>query len=233
MLKRVVCSLLAAICLNAISFAQAASQPQSGEPSNQHPPMLFSSGTVIRAQLDKTIDAKKAKVGDPVSATTIDDLKSTPAGLATKGCKILGHIAEVAPHQGDSVSTLGIVFDKLVLKDGSDMALPAKIQAIGFPDTTVSVNNDQTITKMGGNVGTSQPSSSIGSGGGQPSGYGGERMPSGMPTNSDAKLPFTAQGALGMSGVELSTGTAQDSLLSAKKHNVKIESGMQMILRTQ
>jgi hypothetical protein len=195
--------------------------------------MLFSSGTVIRAQLDKTIDAKKAKVGDPVSATTIDDLKSTPAGLATKGCKILGHIAEVAPHQGDSVSTLGIVFDKLVLKDGSDMALPAKIQAIGFPDTTVSVNNDQTITKMGGNVGPSQPSSSIGSGGGQPSGYGGERMPSGMPTNSDAKLPFTAQGALGMSGVELSTGTAQDSLLSAKKHNVKIESGMQMILRTQ
>jgi hypothetical protein len=230
--KKVVRALLAAACLTAVSVAQAANQAENTPPA-QHPPMLFSSGTMIRAELDKTIDAKKAKVGDPVSAKTTDDLKSTPPGLATKGCKILGHVAEVTPHQGDSVSTLGIVFDKLVLKDGSEMALPAKIQAIGFPDSTVSVNNDQTISKMGGNVGTTQPASSIGSGGGQPSGYGGERMPSGMPTNSDAKLPFTAQGAVGMSGVELSSGTAQDSLLSSKKHNVKIESGMQMILRTQ
>ena len=230
--KKVVRALLAAACLTAVSAAQAANQAENTPPA-QHPPMLFSSGTMIRAELDKTIDAKKAKVGDPVSAKTTDDLKSTPPGLATKGCKILGHVAEVTPHQGDSVSTLGIVFDKLVLKDGSEMALPAKIQAIGFPDSTVSVNNDQTISKMGGNVGTTQPASSIGSGGGQPSGYGGERMPSGMPTNSDAKLPFTAQGAVGMSGVELSSGTAQDSLLSSKKHNVKIESGMQMILRTQ
>jgi hypothetical protein len=54
-----------------------------------------------------------------------------------------------------------------------------------------------------------------------------------MPTNSDAKLPFNAQGAIGMSAVELGTGNAQESLLTSKKHNVKIENGMQMILRTQ
>jgi len=233
MLRKIVCSVLAIVCLSAVALAQAANDAPKGASPASHPPMLFSSGTVIRAQLDKTIDAKKAKVGDPVSAKTTDDLKSTPPGLATKGCRILGHIAEVTPHQGDSVSTLGIVFDKLTLNDGSEMALPAKIQAIGFPDSTVSVNNDQTITKMGGNVGTSQSASSIGSGGGQPSGYGGERMPGALPTNSDAKLPFTAQGAVGMSGVELGTGAAQESLLSSKKHNVKIESGMQMILRTQ
>jgi hypothetical protein len=195
--------------------------------------MSFTSGTVIRAELDKTIDAKKAKVGDPVSAKTTDDLKSTPPNLATKGCRIVGHVAEVAAHQGSSPSTLGIVFDKLVLKDGSEMPLPAKIQAIGFPDSTVPINDDQTVNKMGGNVGTTQSATTIGAGGGQPSGYGGQRLPSAMPTNSDAKLPFNAQGAIGMSAVELGTGNAQESLLTSKKHNVKIENGMQMILRTQ
>jgi len=228
-MKILLYSLLLAACVVIVSLAQDASQTLP----SQHPAMAFSAGTVIRAQLEKTVDAKKARVGDPVSATTTDDLKSTPPNLATTGCRIVGHVAEVTPHQGSSPSTLGIVFDKLVLKDGSEMPLPAKIQAIGFADSTVPINDDQTINKMGGNVGTTQSATTIGAGGGQPSGYGGQRLPSSMPTNSDAKLPFTAQGAVGMSGVELGTGNAQESLLTAKKHNVKIENGMQMILRTQ
>jgi hypothetical protein len=35
-----------------------------------------------------------------------------------------------------------------------------------------------------------------------------------------------------MSGVELKQGTSQDSIISAKKKNVKLEGGMQMILKT-
>ncbi len=226
MLKTGLCSFLVA-CAVAASFPQDANQ---AVPS-QRPPISFTPGTVIRAELDKTIDAKKAKVGDQVSAKTTDDLKSSPPNLTPKGSRIIGHVAEVTPHQGSSPSTLGIVFDKLVLKDGSEMSLPAKIQAIGFPDTTVPANDDQTINKMGANAGA-QPVGPIGSGAGQPRSAS-ERIPSDIPTNSDAKLPFTAQGAVGMSGVELGTGNGQESLLTSKKHNVKIESGMQMILRTQ
>jgi len=226
-------SLLTAGCFLVVLLAYSVHATQNAGTPAQHPPMLFTPGTLIRVELDKTIDAKKAKVGDEVSGKTTDDLKSNPPGLATKGCKILGRVAEVAPHEHDSVSKLGIVFDKLVLKDGSEMPLPALIQAIGFTDSTVAVNDDQTITKMGGNVGTSQPAGSIGAGSGQPSGYGGERMPSGMPVNTNVKLPFDAKGVYGMSGVSLGTGTAQESLLSSNKHNVKVEHGMQMILRTQ
>jgi len=241
MMKGILCSLLAAAGLAGFSLAQGfASQPYNAGTAPQgasavapHPPMSFTSGTVIRAELEKTIDAKKAKVGDPVLAKTTDDLKSNPPGLTNKGCKIVGHVAEVTPHEGDSASTLGIAFDKVILKDGYEMALPAAIQAIGFADSFVPVNDDQTITKMGGNVGV-QPGAGtgpIGAGSGQPSGYGGQRMPSRMPTNSDAKLPFNAQGAVGMPGVSLSPGPAQDTVLSSKKRNVKVESGMQMILR--
>jgi len=242
MVKRVVFSLLAAVLLVGISPCQNSSQSPAAAPqgaaASPHPAMSFTSGTVIRAELEKTIDAKKAKVGDPVLAHTIDDLKSNPPGLTNKGCKIVGHVVEVAAHEGNTPSTLGIKFDKMILKDGYEMALPATIQAIGFADTYVDVNNDQTITSMGGNVGgthnvtgNSLPEANIGAGGGSPTNYGGERMPTSMPTNSDAKIPFNARGPVGMSGVTLAPGSAQDSVLSSQKKNVKIENGMQMILR--
>lgn len=232
MLKKVCVSLLSVVSLTGV-IANGANPPQNATTPASHPPMLFSAGTPIRVELDKTIDAKKAKVGDEVTGKTTDDLNSNPPGLAAKGCKVVGHVAEVTPHQGSTASTLGIAFDKLVLKDGSEMPLNANIQAIGFADTMVDANNDQTITKMGGNVGTSQPGGTIGSGGGQPSGYGGQRMPSNMPSNPDAKLPWNAKGAVGMAGVSLGTGASKDSLLTSDKHNVKIEHGMQMILHTQ
>jgi hypothetical protein len=44
-------------------------------------------------------------------------------------------------------------------------------------------------------------------------------------------LPPNAQGVIGISGMSLSTGAAEDSLLSSQKHNVKLDSGTQMILR--
>jgi hypothetical protein len=54
----------------------------------------------------------------------------------------------------------------------------------------------------------------------------------GTPGAGNTKLPFNAQGAIGMSGVTLSAGTAQDSILTSKKKNVKLDGGMQMILKT-
>jgi hypothetical protein len=47
----------------------------------------------------------------------------------------------------------------------------------------------------------------------------------------NGRLTPDAQGVVGMSGLSLSTGAAQDSLLSSPKHNVKLDSGTQMILR--
>jgi hypothetical protein len=213
--------------------------------------MNFSPGTLIRAELEKPVDSKKAKVGDQVLAKTTDDLKSVPPGLATKGCKIVGHIVEVTPHQGDTPSTIRIVFDKMILKNKSDMALPATIDAVGFAEEFNPATDQEVINTMGGNgagrgnnqgevqAATVKGGSTqvVGSGGGDPKMYAGGRLPggaanTGTPGSSGAKLPFNAEGAIGMSGVTLRPGRAQDSILSAKKKNIKLESGMQMILRT-
>src|SRR5277367_6621875 len=119
---KIVSCLILITSLAGVSAAQAPSQQQTPEPSSAgaspaspaNPPrvMHFDPGTVIRVHLDTAIDVKKARGGDQVLATTTDDLKSNPPGLATKGCKVFGHIVEVTPREGDSPSKLRIAFDK-------------------------------------------------------------------------------------------------------------------------
>lgn len=210
--------LVAGACFTTILISRTPAQvqtPASAQPAAAGPPIMmhFNAGTLIRAQLDTQIDTKKARVGDPVLAKTTDDLNSNPPGLATKGCKIIGHVVEVAPHQGDSPSTLRIAFDKMILKNNSEMALPALIQAVGFGDAGLGTSEEV-------------PNSA-----GAPGSYIGARMPGA--NSAEVKLPFNAKGAIGMSGVTLSAGSAQDSVLTSAKHNIKLESTMQMILRTE
>jgi hypothetical protein len=254
--------LVVGACLTGISVAQTPAQPQAPPPQMQAQPqaplsaptsataspiaMQFSPGTLIRVALEKPVDSKKAQVGEQVIAKTTDDLKSVPPGLATKGCQIIGHVVEVTPHQGDPPSTIRIVFDKMILKNNSEMALPATIKAVGFVDQFNPATDIEAVNRMGGTAGgsgtaggtglagsQSQGTNTIGAGGGNPGMYGGGRMPSAGSSGSGyTNLPFNAQGAIGMSGVTLSAGTAQDSILTAKKKNVKLDSGMQMILKT-
>jgi hypothetical protein len=248
-MKITLCSLIVAAFLTGISVAQAPAQaptPATAPTPAANAPMAmnFTAGTLIRVELEKPIDTKKAQVGDQVFAKTTDDLKSVPPGLATKGCKIIGHIVEVTPHQGDSASTIRIVFDKMVLKNNSEMALPATIKAVGFADQFNPATDIEAVNRMGGTAGGQgqsqgtgvagpQSSNTIGAGGGNPNMYGGGRMPSGSSSSAGAtNLPFNAQGAVGMPGVTLSAGSAQDSILTSKKKNVKLDGGMQMILKT-
>jgi hypothetical protein len=230
-----------AASLMGFALGQTSQQPENASPATQasgtarHIAMHFTPGTQIRAQLDKPIDAKKAKVGDEVSAKTTNDLNSTPPNLATKGCKIIGHLVEASAHQGDTPAVLGIAFDKMILKDGSEMSLAANIQAIGFAEEFNPATDTEMIGQMGAGPGIRTgptPGGTIGAGSGTPSNYGGERLPGGgSSNNNDAKLPFNAKGAIGMSGVTLAPGASQDSVLTGKKRNIKLENGMQMILR--
>ena len=58
-----------------------------------------------RASRSKWVDAKKAKVGDEVIARTTDDFLSDKNECSRpEDLKIVGHVAEVAPHQGNSPS---------------------------------------------------------------------------------------------------------------------------------
>ena len=245
-MKKLLNFALISVLLTGISLAQNSAQPSAASES-QNTAFRLAPETIIRVELAKSVDAKKAKVGDEVMAKTIDDfLSDKNEVLAPKGSRVLGHVAEVSPHQGESASTLGIAFDKIVLKNGTEVRLKASIQAIGPPESNAAAGNDNLGAPA--NSGGMSPMSSPGRGayGGTTPNPGGT-MPGNVnnpgPAAQDAsqstsqtaaingRLTPDAQGVVGMSGLSLSTGAAQDSLLSSPKHNVKLDSGTQMILR--
>jgi len=55
-----------------------------------------------------------------------------------------------------------------------------------------------------------------------------------MPSDaSNPPLTGTSQGVIGLKGYSLNQGTMQDSVISSQDHNVKLESGTQILLKTK
>lgn len=133
----------------------------------------------MSATLSKPVDARKAKPGDPVTATNDRDAKTADGTSIKQGSKLLGHVTKAQPldksasgkADASAGSMLALVFDKAVLKDGREVPLNATIQAISAAESDASLGSE-----MGG-AGTSAVGSSLGSprasGGGLIGGVGG------------------------------------------------------------
>jgi hypothetical protein len=198
--------------------------------AGQTPKFQFSPGALLRAELDKTADANKAKAGDPIVLKLTDDLRWSFGVIAPKNSKIFGHVTEATQRRGDVPSVLGIAFDKLILKDGSEVTFKAIIQAIGIPGSGGGdwVSSGATTPgdvpgQVGGPTGTL----------GQPSGYYGGKMGGATSMGDAVNLSPNARGVIGIAGASLSTGSGDSSVISSSKRTVKIESGAQMILVVQ
>ena len=234
-------TVLAGMCLAQIPDSQSKESLQQSEASEAVASSeRFAPGITFRAELDKTIDAKKAKAGDPIVAKTMDELKSGSVVIAPRGARIIGHVVAVAPHEKNSESRLEVAFDKLDLGKGSEIPIRAAIQALAKPvsNTPMPADNigqpgSSTPMGPGSRLGGMPPSAM-----GQPSqapnpgdmGNAGGRIPN---QNAPSSISLNAQGVAGMSGVSLSAGPTQDSVLTSERHSVKLESGTQMVLRVQ
>ena len=215
------------LLLSTFAFAQAA-PPENPTPSKISP------GSILPVELAKTVDAKKAHSGDPVLGKIPYDLASNGKVVIPQDAKVIGHVAEVKPSDHDSKdSLLGIVFDKIVMKDGSEIQLNAEIHAVGAPVQTAPSGSENASPPQNNPAGTNQtsemgtprnntPSTP------QPEQTGG--MPSGA---SNPPLTGTSQGVIGLKGYSLSQGAMQDSVISSQDHNVKLESGTQILLKTK
>src|SRR5258708_31163591 len=94
----------------------------------------LSSGTTLQAELTKSIDAKKAKPGDEVTAKLTQDVKSDGKVVLHKGSKLVGHVTEAQEKNKENAeSKLGMVFDKAILKGGQEVAFNGMIQALAPP----------------------------------------------------------------------------------------------------
>ena len=179
-------------------------------------------GTAIRAELNKSVDAKKAKPGDPLVARVTADVKSGDTVLIPRGSKVLGQVTQAQPYEkGGTQSTLGIAFTKVVSKEGTEMPLTASIQAISPPANSNPMSQQAPSASglPGGNPGA------MGAPGQGPTGAA-----PGSATSAADNTPSEAESP--MKGMSISQST-QGIVFSSPERNVKLESGAQLVLRVE
>jgi hypothetical protein len=88
-------------------------------------------GTVFNAALTAPVDSKKCKPGDEVKAHTTEAVKAEGKTVIPKGAKLVGHVTQAAARaNGQAESSVGILFDKAILKNGEEVALNVAIRAL-------------------------------------------------------------------------------------------------------
>jgi hypothetical protein len=117
-------------CLLTVSAIAQTTPSSSASGNDNH--VSLAAGAVLQAELTKSIDAKKAKSGDEVSARLTLDLKTSDGKIVMhRGSKLVGHVTEAqAKSKENAESKLGMVFEKAVAKDGQEIAFNGLIQAL-------------------------------------------------------------------------------------------------------
>jgi hypothetical protein len=162
---------------------------------------ILSSGATLQAELTKSVDAKKAKAGDEVTAKLTQDVKSNGKVVLHKGSKLVGHVTEAqAKDKQNTESKLGIVFDKAMVKGGQEVSFNSVIQALAPPvQGALSVAGDES-----GEVGGGRGNGGMGNGG-----MGGVRTTGGPLGGAVGATTSTAGSAVG--GVANTAGSVANS----------------------
>lgn len=85
----------------------------------------------VAGELQNKLDAKSARVGEPVVLKTTRKTKTADGAVLPKGSRLLGHVTEVQAHgKGHENSSLSIVFDHAQLKNGQTMAIRSMIESV-------------------------------------------------------------------------------------------------------
>jgi hypothetical protein len=168
-------------------------------------------GTAFNAALTSPIDSKKCQPGDPVNAHSTEAVKSEGKTVIPKGAKLVGHVTQASARaKGESESSLGIVFDKAILKNGQEIPLNAGIQALAAAQSSASVagSDMDTMGSMGASAAGSGAAGGRGALGGVTSTAGGAM---GTVTNTAANVGGVAGGTVN------SAASAGGSIAGASK----------------
>jgi hypothetical protein len=112
-------------------------RPREAAPKRVVPPFTLMKDTPVRVKLTKTISSATAHVGDTVEFEVLDDVVLEGVPVLTKGCKVIGAIAEADPkkrfgHNG----SLAVAVTSLRLADGEAAPLRAYEEAKGESSTS-------------------------------------------------------------------------------------------------
>lgn len=251
-MRRHVILLWMAFVAGCVGFAQDPSSNPGQNPGSAPPAQSASSSAgqtsgdqhVVAIELNKSLDAKKLKAGDPVKAKTTGILQFSNGMMVPIGSTVQGHITEaVVRSKGVEQSSLGIAFDTVVFKEGQ-VPVKATIQAVAAPPEWPINNPGNQNGRIGGPPVMSPGSYPGGAGpiGGNPTGPGNPnsgypppssgqpQSPSGQPdTMGSPRLTAQSTGVVGMQNVTLQP----NSVLTSSGKDLKLDAGTEMVLRVQ
>jgi hypothetical protein len=239
-----------AILLSTLFAAGAMAQAPSGTTNGQ---ASLAGGTAINAELDTSIDSKKAKSGEAVMAHTTEAMKATDnREIMPKGTKLMGHVTQVASRSNGGAETMvAIQFDNAKLKDGQEVPLANfTIQALAAPSSAVASSSYGNDTDRASATGmpSNNPSMS-GSRGARPDAKPSTRAdttttaqpspgadPNGTPAaqpNAAGPLPAGARGVYGLQRLRLAAagaGNTEGSVIMSDGKNLHLDKGTRLLL---
>jgi hypothetical protein len=231
--------------MNAINYEPQASQPapaktQSGTAANQTAinqedtsttgAYRPGSGTIILAQLAKPLDVRKLSVGAQVECSVIQDLLYKGKIIIPREAKVIGHVTEAtASSKEQPQSRLGLVFDRIVLKDKRELPFqyPAVITALAPPInwSLVSTTKMQDMPVQM-EKGTDTGGAAVGALVANPNLAGAN-----MRSSGSGAITAGNHGVTGMKGLTLDATNPETSVIVSSKGDVKLGFEVQMVLR--
>lgn len=104
----------------------------------------------VQGELVGNLDAKHAKVGDPVVVKTTQAFTTAEGTRIPKGSKLIGHVSEAQAHgSGSAESRLGLVFDQAEMKGGESMPIHAVIESVSPSASAIAASQMQASDDMG------------------------------------------------------------------------------------
>jgi hypothetical protein len=218
-------ALVAFLCLG----QKANARPAGQAPAQTSPPQAAAPATdekphgPMPAVLTKPLDSKKLKEGDVVTARITAELHMRSGETIPRDSKLTGHVTKAeARSKGDPQSALGIVFDKITLPDGKDMAIKGVLQAIG-PSLTASGPPDASQSIGPGMMAGHEGAQGAGT---TPPSMGGMSQTT---RTSAPVLNGQSKGVIGIKNLEL----GDNSVLLSSGKEIRLDSGTQLIVLTE
>jgi hypothetical protein len=202
-------------------------------------------GPAVNAELNSSVDSKKAKVGDKVEARTTEPLKNGNDVVVPKGTKLIGHVVEAsARSKGDQQSILAIQFDKAVPKKEQEIPMTMMIIAVAPPAANAygtaggpgpDAMADRGAAASGGSpMGVGRPQQPPSNSTNYPaaSSGGDSSAPSGSPS-ATGPLPPNSRGVYGLGDLKLMLQNSKPNpgtVITSAGKDVHLDSGTRLLL---
>ena len=116
----------------------------------------------VTANIQKTIDAKKNKAGDPVLAKVVDGGNLSDGTTVSSGSVLIGHVNSVTPSEKKGDSVLVLTFDKVAIKGGNEVPIKAVVMRVSSLASTFGhEKNDDPDANRPAHASTGSPAGGI------------------------------------------------------------------------